>query len=101
VLGRDSLEILTEYNYRGNVRELSNVIQSSVLLCDSFEIQACHLPARILENSGGQKGELEDMQLRTVFRILSECGGNQTAAAKRLGVARGTLNRMLRRIQSV
>ena len=41
------------------------------------------------------RGTLEEINGQIVRRVLEECGGNQTQAAKRLGICRTTLWRML------
>ena len=42
-VSRETLNILTNYHWRGNVRELENVMERAMLLCDGEEIQPNHL----------------------------------------------------------
>ena len=42
-VSRETLNILTNYHWRGNVRELENVMERALLLCNGEEIQPCHL----------------------------------------------------------
>jgi two-component system, NtrC family, response regulator AtoC len=118
-LGPGALAALTAHPWPGNVRELRNVITRAVMLCDGGEIERRHLalddvaawpvsrapspaepPARTLDPSSRPPAALADAtlggELRAVERIrildaLERCGGNQTRAARMLGISRGLL----------
>lgn len=87
------LEILRRYDYPGNVRELEGIVSSAVLIEQTALIQPGSLPQSVVRETGGVP--LDTAREREIRRVLEECGGNQTKAAERLGIARGTLNRFL------
>jgi len=100
----EALEALRAHPWPGNVRELKNVVRRAVVLADGGEIGRAHLqldpvmpplaaatqpvdhaePAEL-------KAELRDLERQRILAVLESCGGNQTRAAKQLGIARGTL----------
>jgi DNA-binding NtrC family response regulator len=80
---------LSRYDWPGNVRELRNLIERSVILGAFPEEFA---------GSGRGGGEqaletLEYVEQRHIMAVLDACGGNRAEAARRLGVARKTIDR--------
>ncbi len=95
-----ALAALRGYSFPGNVRELEGIISAAVLLEPSSSIQLRTLPAYVRESDGFSEEPaevLEGIRYRTIMKILAECDGNQTKASQKLGIARVTLNRLLRR----
>jgi len=107
-LGADVLAALERHGWPGNVRELKAVLERAVLLARGADPQVRHLafggqaeapaaaPApRALATAPGDEpdhltgAEREDRA--RVVRALDDCAGNQTRAAKQLGIARTTL----------
>jgi DNA-binding NtrC family response regulator len=91
VLGRAALDRLRAYAWPGNIRELRNTIERAVVLCDGV-IEPEHLsfhepPAR----EPVPIGELDPDNPEHVARALAACAGNQTRAARMLGISRNTL----------
>jgi DNA-binding NtrC family response regulator len=105
-------EMLEKYNFPGNVRELSHIIERAMLLAREGVITASDLPpdvAHAWEADGGETsmGSLADdwptiavLERRYIDRVLSRTGGNKTRAAEVLGIDRRTLNRMFARERS-
>ncbi len=107
-----ALEILENYNWRGNVRELENAVCHAVSLCADI-VYPHHLPARLLqenevspellrngETSSAQTGEwhsLAEIKAKYVVRVLAHTGGNKQAAARLLNIDRKTLTRVIKR----
>ena len=99
-------ERLLSYNWPGNVRELRNVIERAVALARHDTITMEDLPEKIRSHRGGQivlGGDdptelvsLEEMERRYIAHVLTASGGNQTQAARILGVDRKTLYRKLK-----
>jgi two-component system response regulator AtoC len=105
----EAMTLLERYSWPGNIRELRNVIDRAVLLCTGATILPEHLPlekmkatltatqARPEEGStvrGGTmpiKSEIEALERQRILDALKECAGNQTKAAKLLGMSRRTL----------
>jgi DNA-binding NtrC family response regulator len=102
-------EMLENYPFRGNVRELSHVIERAMLLAREGVIAVSDLPpevTRTLAADGREPdmGSLADdwptlavLERRYIDRVLSRTGGNKTRAADVLGIDRRTLNRMFAR----
>jgi DNA-binding NtrC family response regulator len=100
-----ALERLERYEWPGNVRQLRNVMERAVVLCKGATIQLEHLPPELtsparsgppaappeLDRRAQLNQELEALERERLLEALSECGGNQSAAAERLGVSRRTL----------
>ncbi len=88
---KSTLELLNNYNWPGNVRELRHIIERAAILSESFYIKPEHL------GLPQEKGErLRDLEEAEIERVLKECNGNVSKAAKILGVGRATLYRKLR-----
>ncbi|MDR2456456.1 MAG: sigma 54-interacting transcriptional regulator [Deltaproteobacteria bacterium] len=103
-------ELLLSYDYPGNVRQLRNIIERLVVsgagpVLDSRDVEeavgqgACpQAPSEGPRSPRGPgPGGLAAMEERKLFiRVVEECGGNKSAAARRLGVSPVTLWRKLR-----
>ncbi len=88
----ESLELLAAYRWPGNARELENVIERAVIVCESGEIGAedLSIPAAALEEMSANPS-LEEMEKNYILRVLKETGGNQSKASQLLGIDRKTL----------
>ncbi len=84
---------LSVYAWPGNVRELRNAIEYALVLCPQGEIGVQHLPPKIVsENMCPSPPEPADAHEREqLIRALRQAGGNQSAAARLLGVSRVTV----------
>jgi DNA-binding NtrC family response regulator len=98
-ISAEALELLKGYPFPGNVRELEGMISAALLLEDGAQLQACNLP-RHLAATGGIKDDLERARFQAIMKVLAECQGNQTRAADKLGIARQTLNYLLKDYRS-
>jgi DNA-binding NtrC family response regulator len=95
-------ECLTRYDWPGNVRELQNLCTRLVLTVPASEIQREHLPRHIREpapasGADGPGASLRQAQDAIIQRTLWETGGDVAGAARRLGVAKTTIYRRLKR----
>ena len=100
-----AMRVLQSYAWPGNVRELANTIERLLILSPRPTIDVDDLP----ENLHFRKPPasitderfltLEELERRHILRVLETTGGNMTAAAKRLGVDRGTLHRKMQQWQ--
>jgi len=95
-----ALHALTSYDwYKGNVRELSNVLERAVILCDSDAIGADELPFTLIEprtdESMPLKAALRGFERQYISRILENVNGNRNRAAEILGISLSTLYRRL------
>lgn len=91
------LERMLEHPWPGNVRELRNAVESAVVLAEDKPIALRHLPPplqRTGESTGGAIGlpaRVAEVERDAILDALRECGGNQTQAARKLGISRRTL----------
>ncbi len=105
-LSPQAAQCLLAYNWPGNVRELRNAVQRACLLCRGDVILPEHLPPKIAAGASGAEesqavaGRLSQVERATILATLSECKGNRTHAAKKLGISRRTLIYKLRDMES-
>jgi two-component system, NtrC family, response regulator AtoC len=104
-------EVMTElerYDFPGNVRELSHVVERAMLMAREGVITVADLPPEVTrasepssrQNDGAIVADwptLSVLERRYIDRVLSRTGGNKTRAAEVLGVDRRTLNRLFAR----
>jgi transcriptional regulator of acetoin/glycerol metabolism len=93
---------LSCHGWPGNIRELRMALEVALVLSDGLTIEAWHLPEDVgvaPPPTPVPLATLADTEADSVRRALAEAGGNVSAAAARLGVARSTLYRMMRRHQ--
>jgi PAS domain S-box-containing protein len=92
-LSPEAVARLTSYTWPGNVRELRNAIEYALVLCPGGEIGVHHLPHKIAPASDcpPPAEPLEARERDELVRILRQVGGNQSAAARQLGVSRVTV----------
>jgi DNA-binding NtrC family response regulator len=98
----DAIEALEAYSWPGNVRELRMTLERAALLCADTEIDASRLWMTAFEpaaSTPGGSGETTarpaDWQKRGILQVLETAEGNQSRAARLLGVSRSTLLRRL------
>ena len=100
----ESMDMLCRYGWPGNIRELENIIERAVALCDESEIQVDHLPEYISTFSietyrrpDSEAPTLEEMEKNYIEWVLKKCEGNKTRAAKIMGIDRVSLWRKMKR----
>jgi DNA-binding NtrC family response regulator len=91
----DTMQILMDYSWPGNVKELENSIQHAILLAEGEKIERKLLPSRILHEVLTEKNEgitsFEENEKRFLMKILQENNWNKLKVAKQLNVSRSTL----------
>ncbi len=117
----EALQLLKAYSWPGNIRELRNVIERAIILCDGDEIRPQHLPAEIAAGrpnaapepaqfaqgdstpSNGHglnlKEAVAQLEESLIRRALALADGNQTRAANALGISRDELRYRMRKYQ--
>ncbi len=95
----EALEMLNNYQWPGNARELENVIERAVILCDSEKISPKDLsiPEMYKLKEKSSTTSLEEMEKDYILRVLKESNGNQSRASQILGIDRKTLYLKLKR----
>jgi transcriptional regulator with GAF, ATPase, and Fis domain len=119
-LDDDALALLKGHAWPGNIRQLENVIERAVVICDGISITADELPAELHASAARPEGNGKNgdhayesefsegisVDFRSEFgrserehlvRALAAAGGNKAEAARALGIARSTLLSRLKR----
>lgn len=84
------LKALEQHPWKGNIRELKNVIERSVILADD-ELTESVLPSDFAIDEGRDAFELAVAEKHHILKVLRHTQGNKTQAAKLLGIALTTL----------
>jgi two-component system response regulator HydG len=97
--------VLMNYDWPGNVRELENAIERAVVLGSGDLILPEDLPETILdptppeaEATGRLHGSLREEKRRIILQAVRDAGGNQTEAARLLGINATYLSRLIRNL---
>jgi len=111
-ISREAMKLLLSYDYPGNVRELENIIERGIILCEGGSIQPEDLPSEITEKSLPEKkqpshhGEglrhaisystdLAEKEL--IVQALHDTENNRALAAQRLKIGRTSLYRKIKK----
>ncbi len=90
-----ALDLLTSYDWPGNVRQLENCIEQAVVLCDGDAVDVDALPlAETTPKRSGLPGvrepvglTLREVEQEYILRTLKAVGGNRTRATRLLGIS--------------
>jgi len=102
-LSPELIDSLHEYEWPGNVRELENLMERLVLLDRQPSLGLEFLPEKMLKGlpnpevpgQANFEGEITSLKRRLIVEALDAEGGNKVAAAKRLGISRSYLHRLI------
>ncbi len=94
------IQILSNRAWKGNIRELKNTVQRSVVFCSGTKLTADHLSdessddlvSDVPASPGMPIKTLEDMQRAYIAGVIERCGGNKAEAARKLGLKKTTLH---------
>jgi DNA-binding NtrC family response regulator len=102
----NAMELLVEYSWPGNIRELENVIQGAVILADGDSLTPADLPEQIRQIEqesvitefapGSFDDLLRQFKINLANQAVVDCNGNKTLAARKLRVSRAYLHRLIR-----
>jgi two-component system response regulator PilR (NtrC family) len=113
MLEESTSKLISELHFAGNVRELENMLERALALCDGQKISADDLfmgeEVKVRSEEGnnfdpsgnleiGLPEYLEDIEKRAILKALSKTNNNKTAAAKLLGVSFRTLRYRLAKL---
>ena len=101
-----ALELLSNYDWPGNIRELQNMLQRLVVMAqgpwiDISDLESCGLSPDRSTSGGGGDGRLrlEDVERDHIAKVLEMMGGRRSETAQALGIDRKTLRLKLRKYQ--
>ena len=100
-ISQEALQLLKNHNWKGNIRELKNVIERSSILADTNIIDTDSLPIDIQNNTlSSSSNQLSAFDLASaeklhILKVLNYTKGNKTETAKLLNIALTTLYRKL------
>jgi transcriptional regulator with PAS, ATPase and Fis domain len=106
----EARDILSGYPWHGNARELKNVIERICILEDTDIIYPEHIPSEIVDDVGAAKSpdsplslpsggvSLKTVEKDLIAQALQAVNGNQTRAAKLLGISRDSLRYRMQKI---
>jgi transcriptional regulator with PAS, ATPase and Fis domain len=93
----DAMALMLQYHWPGNIRELKGAIEYAFVSCQEKDIRPPHLPPTIVQQEKSNKPARqspvtrEEMKKRQLIEVLEQTGGNQSEAARILGVSRVTV----------
>ena len=90
--------LLEQYEWKGNVRELRNVIERCLIVCDEGSLSEKDLPLDMRKSAGtitGDPWELASIERLHIGRVLQYTKGNKSEAARLLGIGLTTLYRKI------
>ena len=101
------MNLLKGYGFPGNVREMMNIINSSMIVESGTELQKKSLPNYFLETSrvpvdtfqGGPLQSLQEVEKEHIRKALAHTKNNKTRAAKVLGISRVNLIAKIKKYQ--
>ena len=110
-IGPAALDLLRAHLWPGNVRELRNAVERAAVMCSERTILPEHLPPGIraaVRKSAPPatkpalpqtlQDEMKELESARILEALDRCGGNQSEAARQLGMPRRTLVSRLREL---
>jgi PAS domain S-box-containing protein len=98
-ISQEAMDLLRNYSYPGNVRELENIIQHSIVISKGSAIFPQDLPESLRKSTAVPAPEsLAEMEKKMIKSVIQQCGGNLTRAAKMLGIHRDTLWRKRKKL---
>jgi two-component system response regulator GlrR len=92
-----AIESLCKHMWPGNARELRNTIERTLLLCDNDVIEESDINFATLGTRQKDSGSLKGQERSFLIDTLTECKGNLSHTARKLGIARTTLQAKIRK----
>lgn len=97
------MNILCNYDWPGNIRELKNIVERICVNADDTEVTVNDLPAAILnktfriehKRNQGLKEIMENIEKEIIISTLKECNNNKSLAASKLNIPRASLYRKI------
>jgi two-component system, NtrC family, response regulator len=96
-LSKETVQLLQHHSWKGNIRELRNVMERATILTDGRIILPEHLPYEIQQQNNNSTGNLSlsSVEKKHIEKVLQHTHGNKTKAAEYLGIGLTTLYRKM------
>ncbi|MBA4167754.1 MAG: sigma-54-dependent Fis family transcriptional regulator [Chitinophagaceae bacterium] len=98
-MSTEFLEKLQQHDWKGNIRELKNVIERAVIIANGSQLDVIHLPSELRETQLRQHAlsafDLSSVEKLHIQRVLIHTGHNKAEAARLLNIGLATLYRKL------
>ncbi|MBI4462939.1 MAG: sigma-54-dependent Fis family transcriptional regulator [Acidobacteria bacterium] len=92
-----AMDLLLDYDWAGNVRELENAVERALVIGRGAEIQPSDFPFQLHPSESRSGRTLEDVERDHIERVLEETGWNLSRTARTLDIDRTTLYNKLKR----
>lgn len=94
---KEYIQALQQYHWPGNIRELKNIIERSVILNEGPELSTNNLPAELLTHTAAAYPvfDLAGVEKAHIQKVLQHTGGNKTETARLLNIGLTTLYRKI------
>ncbi len=97
-LMQEAMEALRRYDWPGNIRELRNVLERALIMCEGPVIETEHLGLRAsTDGPPSSITDLDTLAKHAIQRAMRDADGNKVKAAKQLGISRMQLYTRLRK----
>ena len=104
-ISKATMQILLNYDYPGNVRELENILEHALIICREAVVHPDHLPEYVRQpKPAGEKPQQQIVSAtsptpehRRILEALEKTGGHRLKAARELGMERTTLWRKMKK----
>ncbi len=104
-ISSEAMQLLKNYSWPGNIRELRNVLERALLLTHGQALTPEHFSGldtrHIPMDYTGSLDNLENIKEAHIKTIMKRFGGDTRKAAEALGISRATLYRKLKKIQKI
>ena len=94
-----AMELLLDYNYPGNIRELENIIERSMIMAKDEVIDQTYFNFINKEKYFEKKGTLQEVEKELILKYLIQNKGNRTKTAENLGISRRGLLDKIKKYQ--
>jgi len=108
-IAADVMEVLMQYDYPGNVRELENIIEHCCVMCQANEIQLKHLPPEFpvkvkevfIEKPTGSLPPFQEAERKLILSTLEKFNWSKLKTSEELNLHRATLYRKMKKYKLV